>query len=99
MWVVSWDTEAFTIKGVVTSVSPKHAKAFNKPLEFLEMEEEDLLQTYAYKTALIVVSHRPQLTCHRCEQVYIEWIDKKILLYSAGNSTQYPVINHVGKEY
>ena len=30
---------------------------------------------------------------------YIEWIDKKFLLYSAGNSTQYPVINHVGKEY
>ena len=47
VWVVSWDTEAFTIKGVVTSVSPKHAKAFNKPLEFLEMEEEDLLQVQA----------------------------------------------------
>ena len=30
---------------------------------------------------------------------YMEWIDKKILLYSAGNSTPYPVLNHVGKEY
>ena len=56
------------IKGVVTSVSSKHAKAFNKSLEFLEMEEDDPLQTCAYKTALTVVSHRPQLTCHRCEQ-------------------------------
>lgn len=35
----------------------------------------------------------------RYKLFYIEWIDKKILLYSAGNSTQYPVINHVGKEY
>ena len=80
VWVVSWDTEAFMIKGVVTSVSQKHAKAFNKPLEFLEMEEDGLLQTHAYKTALTVVSHRPQLTCHRCEQVYIEWRNNKALL-------------------
>ena len=28
----------------------------------------------------------------------IEWINK-ILLYSTGNSIQYPVINHNGKEY
>ena len=31
--------------------------------------------------------------------VYIEWISKKILLYSTGNYSQYPVINHNGKEY
>ena len=27
------------------------------------------------------------------------WINNKVLLYSAGNSIQYPVINHDGKEY
>ena len=35
----------------------------------------------------------------RYKLFYTEWIDKKILLYSAGNSTPYPVLNHVGKEY
>ena len=28
----------------------------------------------------------------------MEWINK-VLLYSTGNYTQYPVINHFGKEY
>ena len=35
----------------------------------------------------------------RCKLLYIEWINNKVLLYSTGNSTQYPVINHNGKEY
>ena len=35
----------------------------------------------------------------RGKLVYIEWISKKILLYSTGNYSQYPVINHNGKEY
>ena len=30
---------------------------------------------------------------------YICWINNKILLYSTGNCTQYPVTNHNGKEY
>ena len=34
----------------------------------------------------------------RCKLVYIGWINK-VLLYSTGNYTQCPVINHNGKEY
>ena len=34
----------------------------------------------------------------RCKLLYIEWINK-VLLYSAGNYIQYPVINHNGEEY
>ena len=33
----------------------------------------------------------------RCKLVYIEWINNKVLLYSAGNYIQHPVINHNGK--
>ena len=33
----------------------------------------------------------------RCKLLYIEWINNKDLLYSTGNYTQYPVINHNGK--
>ena len=35
----------------------------------------------------------------RFKLLYIEWISNKVLLYSTGNYTQYPVINHNGKEY
>ena len=31
--------------------------------------------------------------------IYIEWINNKTLLYSMGNNSQYPIINHKGKEY
>ena len=34
----------------------------------------------------------------RCRLVYIERINK-VLLDSTGNCTQYPVLNHNGKEY
>ena len=35
----------------------------------------------------------------RCKLLYIEWINNKVLLYSAWNYVQYPVINQNGKEY
>ena len=35
----------------------------------------------------------------RCQLLYIESINNKVLLYSTGNYIQYPVINHNGKEY
>ena len=35
----------------------------------------------------------------RCKLLYIGWINNKVLLYSTGNYTQYPEINHNGKEY
>ena len=35
----------------------------------------------------------------RCKLVYTEWVNNKVLLYSTGNCSQYPVINHNGKEY
>ena len=35
----------------------------------------------------------------RCKLLYTEWTDNKILLYITGNSIQYPVIDHNGKEY
>ena len=35
----------------------------------------------------------------RCKLVCIGWINNKVLLYSTGNSIQYPIINHSGKEY
>ena len=33
----------------------------------------------------------------RCKLLYTEWINNKVLLYSTGNYSQYPVINHNGK--
>ena len=35
----------------------------------------------------------------KCKLLYIEWISNKVLFYSTGNYSQYPVINHNGKEY
>ena len=35
----------------------------------------------------------------RCKLVYTGWIDRKVLLHSTGNYTQYPVINRNGEEY
>ena len=35
----------------------------------------------------------------RCKLLHLEWINTKVLLDSTGNSIQYPVINHNGKEY
>ena len=34
----------------------------------------------------------------RCKFLWIEWINNKVLLYSTGNYSQHPVINHNGKE-
>ena len=34
----------------------------------------------------------------RCKLPYIEWINNKVLLYSAENCIQYPVISHNGKQ-
>ena len=35
----------------------------------------------------------------RCKLLYIEDLNNKVLLYSTGNSTQDPAVNHNGKEY
>ena len=35
----------------------------------------------------------------RCTLLHLEWKNNKVLLYSTGNSIQYPGINHNGKEY
>ena len=35
----------------------------------------------------------------RCELLYVRWINNKVLLYSTENYTQYPLINHSGKEW
>ena len=35
----------------------------------------------------------------RYKLIYREWINNKVVLYSTGNYTQYPEINHNGKEY
>ena len=35
----------------------------------------------------------------RCKLLYTKLINNNILLYSRGNSTQYPGINHNGKDY
>ena len=35
----------------------------------------------------------------RCKLLYIEWINSKVLLYGRENYTQYPIINHNGKEH
>ena len=35
----------------------------------------------------------------RCKLLYTKCINNKVLLSSTGNYTQYPVINHNGKEY
>ena len=35
----------------------------------------------------------------RYKLLHIEWINKKVLLYSTEKYSQYPVTNHSGKEY
>ena len=30
----------------------------------------------------------------RCKILHVEWINKKVILYSTGNYIQYPMINH-----
>ena len=40
-----------------------------------------------------------ELGIRRGKLLYVEWINKKFLLYSTWNYIQYPVINHNGKEY
>ena len=35
---------------------------------------------------------------NRCKQLYIGWINNKVVLQSTGNYTEYLVINHNGKE-
>ena len=35
----------------------------------------------------------------RCKLLYRGWLSNKVLLCSTGKYTQYPVINHNGKEY
>ena len=35
----------------------------------------------------------------RRKLLHIEWINNKVLLYSAENYIHYPMINHNGKEY
>ena len=35
----------------------------------------------------------------RCKPLYILWKNNKVLLYSTGNSIQYPAINHNGKAH
>ena len=34
----------------------------------------------------------------RCKLLYIGWISNKVLLFSTGNCTRYPAINHKRKE-
>ena len=34
-----------------------------------------------------------------CKLLHTDWINNKVLLYSTGNYTQNPVINHNGEEY
>jgi len=35
----------------------------------------------------------------RCKLSHTQWINSKVLQYSAGNNTQDPGVNHKGKEY
>ena len=35
----------------------------------------------------------------RRKLLYLEWINKKLLMCSTGNYIQYPIINYKGKEY
>ena len=34
----------------------------------------------------------------RCKLLYMGWINNKVLLFSTGNCTQYPAVNHKRKE-
>ena len=35
----------------------------------------------------------------RCRLLDTGWLNNKVLLYGTGNCSQYPVMNHSGKEY
>ena len=39
-----------------------------------------------------------ELGTSECKLFYMEWINDKVLLYSTGDDSQYPMINHNGKE-
>ena len=63
-------------------------------------------QTHSWENRLVVASGRRLgggMEClfglSRWEPLYTEWINNKVLLYSTGNCTQYPMINHHGKEF
>ena len=63
-------------------------------------------QTHSIDNRLVVAKGRGggrgmdwEFEISRCKLLYIEWINSKVLPYSAGNYTQYHVINHNGKEY
>ena len=34
----------------------------------------------------------------RCKLLHLEWMNNKVLMYSTGNNTESPGINHNGKE-
>ena len=60
-------------------------------------------QTQTYRTDLWLPRERGRggglgAGISKCKLLYTEWINKA-LLHSTGNDTQYPVINHNGKEY
>ena len=40
-----------------------------------------------------------ELGFSRCKLLYITWINNNILLYSTGDYTQYPMVNHNRQEY
>ena len=40
-----------------------------------------------------------ELGVSRWKLLHVEWVNKKVLLYSTGNYIQSPGINHNGKEY
>ena len=42
---------------------------------------------------------RQEFGTSRCKLLYIKWMNNKVLLYSTGNYTQYPIISLHGKEY
>ena len=46
--------------------------------------------TQAFKSSFLISRYTP---------LHIKQINSKVLLYSTGNYTQYPIIKHNGKEY
>ena len=40
-----------------------------------------------------------ELGISNCKPIYTGWINKKVLLYSAGNYMHYPMVKYNGKEY
>ena len=63
----------------------------------LSMKEKETHREQIRGSQRRVRGDRQEFGTSRCKLLYIKWINDKVLLYSTGNYTQYPIISLNGK--